>query len=38
MGIGAKFGRAVSRTDEPQPDGSVPSRVGGVGGLAPLQQ
>lgn len=28
MGIGANFGRTVSRTDEPQPDGSVPSRVG----------
>jgi hypothetical protein len=35
MGIGANFGRAVSRTDEPHPDGSVPSRVGG-NGLAPL--
>ena len=27
-GLGQSFGRAVSRTDEPQPDGSVPSRVG----------
>ena len=30
MGIGANFGRTVSRTDEPQPDGSVSSRVGVV--------
>jgi hypothetical protein len=27
-GLGQSFGRTVSRTDEPQPDGLVPSRVG----------
>jgi hypothetical protein len=26
-GLGQIFGRTVSRTDEPQPDGLVPSRV-----------